>query len=72
MSADRSRSGAPDGARGLTPPEGYKLIDDWPCKTCMSLSVAERCHESSDGAYEDYHFVCLDCGHSWWEESSDY
>ena len=53
-------------------PEGYSPVDDWPCKTCKSLNVVERRVESSDGAYDDWHFRCLDCGWSWWEESSDY
>lgn len=69
MNEPRPTGSAPAAPREI--PTGYTATD-WPCKKCRSTHVAERCDESSDGAYEDYHFMCLDCGHSWWEESSDY
>ena len=70
MSSDRL-SVHPEDPKVYAAPPGYTMTD-WPCKKCGSIHVAERCDESSDGAYEDWHFRCLDCGHDWWEESSDY
>jgi hypothetical protein len=33
--------------------------------------VEHRIWESSDGANEDVHYRCLDCGHDWWIDGAD-
>lgn len=43
---------------------------DFTCK-CGSNEVEYYIWESSDGAYEDYHYRCKDCKHDWWYESAD-
>lgn len=57
------------------------LLDGWDytkpvnpkftCK-CGSNEIIWKLWESSDGAYEDYHYRCMECDHDWWVESSDY
>lgn len=41
------------------------------CRRCSEANVAVRTWESSDGAYEDYHFECPDCGYNWWVDGPD-
>ena len=42
------------------------------CRKCGSNDILYREVESFDGAYDDYNYVCQNCGHDWWVESSDY
>lgn len=44
---------------------------DTKCRKCRSTNVHYRLWESSDGAFEDYKYECLDCGHIWWIEGID-
>jgi hypothetical protein len=41
------------------------------CRKCNTESVSVRLWESSCGGYEDYHFKCNNCNHSWWIEGID-
>lgn len=41
------------------------------CRKCASVEVEYREWESSDGAYEDYHYRCKSCGRDWWIEGAD-
>lgn len=41
------------------------------CPKCPSESIKRQVWESSDGAYEDYHFTCPDCGFNWWVDGPD-
>lgn len=42
------------------------------CRKCGSNNIRYAIWESSDGAYEDKHYHCDECGNDWWVESSDY
>lgn len=42
-----------------------------PCRHCGRSSVTYRVWESHDGAYEDYEYICSECGHSWWVDGID-
>ena len=42
-----------------------------PCPHCNSENTEFRVWESHDGAYEDYHHRCKDCGHTWWIDGID-
>lgn len=42
------------------------------CIACKSDDIWYYTWESSDGAYEDYHYRCNTCNKQWWIESSDY
>lgn len=53
------------------------ITADYPefkCPKCAQSnnSIEYYIWESSDGAYEDYHYNCILCGHDWWVESVDY
>lgn len=41
------------------------------CRKCKGPHLEYRDWESSDGAYEDQQFKCLDCGYSFWVEGID-
>ena len=41
------------------------------CRQCGSDDVWYREWESSCGGYEDVHYECRGCGHSWWVEGPD-
>lgn len=41
------------------------------CIRCRSTKVVYRSWESSDQAYDDTKYRCLDCNHTWWVESID-
>lgn len=41
------------------------------CHECKSGEVEYRDWESSCGGYDDTHYRCKDCGHSWWVEGPD-
>lgn len=46
---------------------------DFKCKYCgENKNLVYYLWESSDGAYEDYHYKCDDCGKDWWVEGADY
>lgn len=47
------------------------MPDRFFCRKCSKVNVIRRVWESSDGAYEDYHYTCPDCGHDWWIDGSD-
>jgi hypothetical protein len=49
----------------------WRLVTHGRCLKCMSDQVAYRLWESFDGAYEDYHYRCLDCGYDWWVDGID-
>lgn len=40
------------------------------CK-CGSNDVEYRDWQSNCGGFEDTHYRCKTCGHSWWVESAD-
>ena len=40
------------------------------CKKCGG-KVKREIWESGDGAYEDYKFTCLSCGHIFWIDGLD-
>lgn len=42
------------------------------CRQCQSDDILFDLLESSDGAYDDYHYHCFGCDRDWWVESSDY
>jgi hypothetical protein len=41
------------------------------CRKCKGTNVKCQRWESSDGAYEDWKYVCDDCGRVWWVEGAD-
>jgi hypothetical protein len=41
------------------------------CRACRGSNVQVEVWESSDGAFEDYHFTCTECGHNWWIDGPD-
>ena len=41
------------------------------CRKCGSDEIEYREWESSDGAYDDYHYRCNSCGRDWWVEGAD-
>lgn len=41
------------------------------CRQCGGHNVKCQTWESNDGAYEDYKYVCGDCGHVWWVDGID-
>jgi hypothetical protein len=41
------------------------------CRQCGSDNVTCKTWESSDGGYEDYKYICQDCGHIWWVDGID-
>ena len=41
------------------------------CSQCGSHQVQCQTWESSDDAYEDYKYKCLDCGYVWWVDGPD-
>lgn len=41
-----------------------------PCRKCGG-HVEGRVWESSDGAYEDYQYRCVDCRYTWWVDGID-
>lgn len=56
--------------------EPWTLVDiaeaPYLCRRCKSgLGLRFRIWESSDGAYEDVHYMCLPCGHTWWIDGID-
>jgi hypothetical protein len=42
-----------------------------PCQKCSSTKVRYEVWESSDGAYEDYKYICPDCNYEWWIDGID-
>lgn len=42
-----------------------------PCRKCGGSNVWYRVWESSDGAFEDYHYTCNDCECDWWIDGPD-
>jgi DNA-directed RNA polymerase subunit M/transcription elongation factor TFIIS len=44
---------------------------DFKCRECGSYEVEYSEWESSDGAYEDLHYRCLNCKRDWWVEGAD-
>ena len=49
----------------------WEPCEDTPCPSCLSLRVNCRDWDSSDGAYTDYQFQCVDCQKTWWVEGAD-
>lgn len=45
-----------------------KHVTDWPCRKCGAKDLEMT---PDDDVFEDYHFRCNVCGHSWWEEGAD-
>lgn len=41
------------------------------CAKCNSLNVECRRVDSSDGAYEDWNYRCMDCNNYWWVDGID-
>lgn len=57
-------------------PESKGTLDapqktEYPCRKCGKHEVVCKVWESSDGAYEDYKYECLACGHVWWVDGID-
>jgi hypothetical protein len=52
--------------------KGWRCTVKTLCRKCDSTNVVYRIWESSDGAYEDINYHCLDCGYGWWVDGSDY
>lgn len=44
---------------------------DYRCIKCGSDEVEYREWESTDGAFEDFHYRCKACGREWWAEGAD-
>lgn len=44
---------------------------DCACRKCSAKEVRYRIWESSCGGYEDYHYKCFGCGHTWWVDGID-
>lgn len=42
-----------------------------PCRVCNKQTVTYKIWESSDGAYEDYKYMCKSCGARWWVDGID-
>jgi DNA-directed RNA polymerase subunit M/transcription elongation factor TFIIS len=49
----------------------WRMVTHGTCPKCRSDQIAYRLWESSDEAYEDYRYRCLDCGHDWWVDGID-
>lgn len=48
-------------------------VPEFPCYYCkVAGKVSYYKWESSDGAHEDYHYMCKNCKKDWWFEGSDY
>ena len=61
-------------AKPMTDSDG--TFDGWKrskktCGKCDVAAIKYRTWESSCGGYEDEHFVCENCGHSWWVDGPD-
>lgn len=43
------------------------------CRQCGKTNVELDVWESSDGAYEDYRYTCMEagCGNVWWVDGPD-
>ena len=41
------------------------------CKKCNSINVECRRVDSSDEAYEDWNYRCMDCDFYWWVDGID-
>ena len=41
------------------------------CPQCASKNIKGRCVEDDYG-HEDWHYICQDCGKSWWIDGIDY
>ena len=41
------------------------------CPKCKSANVKYQVVESACGGYEDDHYICIDCKHSWWVDGPD-
>lgn len=41
------------------------------CEKCDNETVYYDAWESSDGAYEDYHYTCINCGYDYWVDGPD-
>lgn len=60
----------------LTPVPG-EFTSEWTdtagtvCRNCGSRGVQYRMWESSDGAFEDVNYQCLDCLDTWWVDGPD-
>jgi DNA-directed RNA polymerase subunit M/transcription elongation factor TFIIS len=52
--------------------KGWKISEGTECRKCGGRNVAYRIWVSSDEAYEDSHYKCLDCDYSWWIDGPDY
>lgn len=42
-----------------------------PCRKCGGMNVQRRVWESSCGGYEDYKYICKDCGYVRWVDGPD-
>lgn len=47
------------------------VYSDTECRVCHKQTVKYQVWESSDGAYDDYKFTCMNCGASWWIDGCD-
>lgn len=50
---------------------GSEQSTNEPCRQCRARTVTACLWESNDGAYEDWRFTCLLCGHIWWVDGID-
>jgi transposase-like protein len=41
------------------------------CAKCKSTDVLVQIVTSACGGYEDDHYLCQSCGHSWWVDGPD-
>lgn len=47
------------------------VIAGYECPKCASSDIEYRDWLSHDGAHEDQHIKCADCGHNWCIEGCD-
>ena len=49
----------------------FKKAENTKCRKCGEDNVVYAVWESSCGGYEDYHYKCQSCNHSWWVDGID-
>lgn len=50
----------------------WRAVPEASCAQCERAGRVEvSVWESDDGAYEDYNYRCVLCGHSWWVDGID-
>lgn len=49
----------------------WKMAEGAACRSCPDGNVWYAVWESSDGAFEDTHYHCRNCGFDWWVDGPD-